>query len=273
MTVIYPDKEKFVISAEVVPPEGNNPEKLLAKLHKLASLPISAFSVASNPVAKPKMSALAFANLLQQSTETPAIVHCTTRDQNRIGLQAELWGAKGLGIHTVIALTGDASSRKSKHKISTVGDVSVFDLISMARDSGLETGAVLDFRPEIDGLENEVRRLDKKVAAGSSFVVTQPVYDVDTAEKIHKATSDMKIAVIMGILPLISVRHAAFLHEKVAGISIPASIMRSMDMATDARQEGIRQSRQLLALARSLFSGACIMPPFDRFEILSEILL
>ena len=47
----------------------------------------------------------------------------------------------------------------------------------MAGDSGLYTGAVLDFRPEVNGLEREVRRLEKKVAAGAQYAVTQPVYD------------------------------------------------------------------------------------------------
>ena len=45
--------------------------------------------------------------------------------------------------------------------------------------TGMTAGAVLDFRPERNGLKNEVKRLEKKVAAGSRFIVTQPVFDPD----------------------------------------------------------------------------------------------
>ena len=46
-----------------------------------------------------------------------------------------------------------------------------------------------------------------------------------------------------------------------------------METARDPIKAGIDQARQMLALAKSLFSGACVMPPFDRFEILKEILI
>ncbi|MBU2454334.1 MAG: methylenetetrahydrofolate reductase, partial [Proteobacteria bacterium] len=232
-----------------------------------------AFSVASNPVAKSKMSAMVFTHLVQKATQKPAILHCTIRDHNRLGLQSELWGAKALGIDTIIAVTGDPSAAKAEEPTSTVGDLTVFQLISMARDSDLNTGAVLDFRPEVNGLDHEVKRLEKKVAAGCRFIVTQPVYDEKTAQKIHAATNHLKVPVIMGILPLLSYKHAVFLHDKVAGIAVPKALRQQMEKADDPIKQGVSQSRQMLELAKTLFSGACVMPPFDRFDILGQILL
>ncbi|MFO8175359.1 MAG: hypothetical protein R6T96_13815, partial [Longimicrobiales bacterium] len=40
-----------------------------------------------------------------------------------------------------------------------VKDLTVFELISLGNDAGLTTGAVLDFRPERNGLKNEIRRV------------------------------------------------------------------------------------------------------------------
>ncbi len=147
----------------------------------------------------------------------------------------------------------------------------MFQLIAMARDSGLNTGAVLDFRPEINGLAREAKRLETKVASGCSFIVTQPVYDEKTAEEIHAATKDLNVPVIMGILPLLSHKHAVFLHDKVAGIAVPGKLRQEMERTKDPVKAGVEQAKQMLELGKSLFSGACIMPPFDRFDILPDI--
>jgi homocysteine S-methyltransferase len=110
------------------------------------------------------------------------------------------------------------------------------------------------------------------VDAGCRFIITQPVYDEQTAINIHGAVRRLKVPVIMGILPLLSYKHARFLHDKVDGIAVPEPLRRRMKEAKDPVQEGIDQSREMLALAKSLFAGACIMPPFDRFDILEPIL-
>ena len=60
---------------------------------------------ATNPVAKPRLSALALCALIQRRTGRPAILHCTTRDHNRLSIQGLLWGARALGIETVRLLT------------------------------------------------------------------------------------------------------------------------------------------------------------------------
>lgn len=272
MKPIFPDPDTFTITIEVVPPAGNDPSALLDKLSSLSDLNFHAFSVASNPVAKPKMSAMVFSHLIQTVCKKKAILHFTIRDQNRLGLQSDLWGAKALGIDTVIAVTGDPSAPKKDEPTSTVCDVNVFGLISMASGSGLNTGAVLDYRPEVDGLDHEVARLEKKVASGCRFIVTQPIYDHTTAKRIYDATNGLNVPVIMGILPLLSYKHAVFLHDKVDGIAVPENLRKKMESSDDPVQTGIIQSKEMLAMAKEMFSGACVMPPFDRFDILEQIL-
>ncbi len=272
MSFLLAGKNKFKITLEVVPPAGYDGRALLDKLNTLADLSFDGFSVASNPVARPRMSAMVFSHLLQERTGKPAILHVTVRDHNRLGLGAELWGAKAMGIDTVIAVTGDPSARNKENKTTTVNDLTVFELIHMAASADLCTGAVLDYRPEVDGLENEIKRIERKAVAGASFIVTQPVYDPNTAKKLHDGLNHINIPVIMGILPLLSHKHACFLHNKVAGIAVPDELQKEMATADDPVSAGINQSRQMLKLAKQLFSGACIMPPFDRFDILPKIL-
>ena len=263
---------KFIVTIEVVPPGGNDIGPLMTELKSLSDVNFNGFSVATNPVAKPRMSAMATASLIQQQTGRPAVFHCTTRDHNRISLQGELWGAKALGLKTVMVATGDRVALADKGIVSNVSDVDVYDLIAMAREADLFTGVVLDTHPEVDGLEQSVIRLKRKVKAGAQYAVTQPVYDAAATDILYKATKDIGIPVILGILPLRTSRHATFLHEKVSGIAVPEQIRNRMENAENSISEGIINAREILAIAKEKFAGACIMPPFDHYEVMPEIL-
>jgi len=262
----------FTVTVEVVPPAGPDAEPILASLEPLAALSFDGFSVATNPVAKPRMSALALCTLIQQRTGRPAILHCTTRDHNRLSIQALLWGARAWGIGTVLVATGDFVALGDRARTTTVRDVDVFGLVRLAREAGLHTGVVLDPHPESDGLERAIRRLERKVEAGAQFVVTQPVYDEPSARQLADATGQMGIPAILGILPLRTARHAEFLHHKVAGIAVPQHVRQQMRHARDSVAQGVANAREMLAIARRWFAGACVMPPFDHYEILFDIL-
>jgi methylenetetrahydrofolate reductase (NADPH) len=273
MDVIRPGHpDRFLTTVEVVPPAGADIEPLLTALQSLQELPIDGFSVATNPVAKPRMSAMALCALLQQQTDRPAILHCTTRDHNRLSLQGMLWGALALGIQTVLVTTGDFVALGDRATTTDVRDANVFGLIEMARNTGLYTGVVLDPGPESRGLEKPVRRLKGKKEAGAQFVVTQPYYDEAGTDALVAATRHIDIPIILGILPLRTPRHAEFLHRKVAGINVPKQVRERMSQAEDPVTEGIANAREVLNLARERFAGACLMPPFDRFEMLGDIL-
>ncbi len=263
---------QFMVTVEVVPPAGPDAAPLLKALEPLAGLNFNAFSVATNPVAKPRMSALALSCLLQQKTGKPAILHCTTRDHNRLGLQEMLWGARALGIETVLIATGDLIGLGDRAFTTGVHDLDVFALVRLAREAELHTGVVFDPHPESDGMEQAVEHLTRKVDAGAQFAVTQPVYDEASADQLIEATHAVNIPIIMGILPLRTPRHADFLHHKVAGIAVPLPVRRRMQRAADPVAEGVANAAEMLTVARSRFAGACLMPPFDHYEVLFDIL-
>jgi len=262
----------FNILIEVVPPAGPDAGPLMQLLTSISGLPFDAFSVATNPVAKPRMSAMATCALTQQAVGKPAILHCTTRDHNRLSLQGMLWGAQALGIRTVLVATGDMVALADRQITTTVRDMDVFELVGLARQSGLQTGVVIDPHPESNGFGNAIRRLKQKVDAGAQFAVTQPIYDVETAHAMARATQSMGIPVIMGILPLRTARHADFLHQKVAGITVPRPLREQMHQTDDTIKTGNQNAREMLAIARERFAGACIMPPFDHYEVLENII-
>jgi homocysteine S-methyltransferase len=322
-----PDFSSFALGVEVVPPAGGDPGPLLARLEAIASPEVAGFSVATNPLARPGMSALALSALIQERTGKPATMHCTTRDHNRLSLQSLLWGARALGIDSVLVATGDYVALGDRARTTTVRDVNVFELVALARKAGLHVGVVLDPRPgpaplEIPALEPggarapdldslqapsrggrdapgsetapgtraasveegpggshlayQVRRLGKKIEAGAQYVVTQPVYDEPGARELREATVHLPVPVVLGILPLRSARHGRFLHERVAGISVPAGVVQRLEATSaaggDPAAEGIALAAEMLALARRWFAGALLMPPFGHYEVVGRIL-
>jgi homocysteine S-methyltransferase len=261
-----------MIIVEVVPPAGADAEPVLSSLEALSELPIDGFSVATNPVAKPRMSALALCSLIHQRTKRPAILHCTTRDHNRLSLQGELWGALTLGIDTVLVMAGDFVALGDRANTTTVRDLDVLGLVSMARETGLRTGVVFEHFQTSTEMEHGLRRLEAKVEAGAQFVATQPVYDMAGAEMLVEIMERIGIPVMMGILPLRTPRHAEFLHQRVAGISVPDPIRARMSRAEDSVAEGVANAREMLAVARQHFAGVFLMPPFNHYEVLFDIL-
>jgi methylenetetrahydrofolate reductase (NADPH) len=200
------------------------------------------------------------------------ILHCTTRDHNSLSLQGLLWGARAHGVRTVLAASGDLVALEERHKVSTVRDMDVFGLIRLARDEGLETGAVIDVRGAGERLAVDLERLKRKIEAGAQFAVSQPLFDRRGAESLASISSSLGIPILLGILPPRTARHVEFLSRKVAGIEVPEAVRQRMERAPDAVAEGLVLAREMLDAARELFAGACLMPPFNRFEVLSSML-
>ena len=271
-TLLQALERDFTITVEVVPPPGPDPDQLLSRLAGMDPSLFFGYSVATNPVAKPHMSALALCTLISRKLRKPSILHCTTRDHNALSLQGLLWGGRALGIKTVLVATGDTISYHRRYKTTAVRDLDVFALVETSREAGFYTGVVFDPRPETHGLKREAERFEEKVRRGAQFAVTQPVYTKESAQQIADTIGSEGIPIMLGILPLRTSRHAEFLHERVSGISIPRTVRRRMQDAEDPVKEGIRMSRQLLRDARKLFAGACLMPPFGHYEIVAEIL-
>jgi homocysteine S-methyltransferase len=263
---------RFVSLVEVVPPAGANAGPLLDQLEALAGLEIDAFSIASNPVAKPRMSALALGTLIMGRLDAAVVMHCTTRDHNRLGAWSKLCGAKALGIEVVLAATGDFVALGDRAAITTVRDLDVYDLVAMARGVGLQVGVVFDPGEHVGGVERQVDRLRRKVVAGAQFAVTQPTYDEAGAARLAQGLSAVRVPAIMGVLPLRSPRHAAFLHDRVAGITVPEAVRHRIAEAHDPVLEGLQNARHMIDVARRHFSGVCIMPAFDHYETVMHLL-
>ena len=102
--------------------------------------------------------------------------------------------------------------------------------------------------------------------------MTQPLYDATQVGAMHAEARrrfgprGFPIPVLLGILPLLSARHAEFLHNEVPGITIPEGARVPMRGAGDAGTEvGIEIATRSSTTSNEL-SGTYLMPSFGRYE-------
>ena len=115
--------------------------------------------------------------------------------------------------------------------------------------------------------------MERKLAAGADFILTQPVYTPDVIERARQRLGGFPVPVLLGMLPLRSVRHAEFLHNEVPGIEIPGEVMtRLREAGPGAPDVGIQLCRELLEEAGSGVAGIYVVPPFGRYDVVLEVL-
>jgi methionine synthase / methylenetetrahydrofolate reductase(NADPH) len=124
---------RFAVSIELDPPKGLNPSKIVDGAAYLHALGVEFINIADSPMARVRMSCLALARLLQERLDVETIVHLTTRDRNVMALQSDLLGAHALGIHNLLALTGDPVRAGNYPNLTGVWDVDSVGLISILR--------------------------------------------------------------------------------------------------------------------------------------------
>jgi methionine synthase / methylenetetrahydrofolate reductase(NADPH) len=280
----------FVVSVELDPPRGLNPEKMLAGARLLKEAGVDAVNVADSPMARVRMSALALCFLVQTEVGVETILHFTTRDRNLMGLQSDLLGAHALGVRNILALTGDPPSlgdypnATAVYDIDSTGLAKVLHSMNEGTDAlGSPIGMQASFTiavavdPTRDDLPQEADRLRRKIGGGADLVMTQPVYEMATWRDFlaiyEERHGPLAVPVMLGILPLQSHRHTEFLYNEVPGIRPTDDIRERMRLAgNQGRKVGVEIAQELLLEARDDVHGVYIMPSFHRYETAAEVL-
>lgn len=276
---------EFVVTAELSPPRGFDITATLEKLRPVAGL-LTAVNVADSPRAQGRMSALATCSLIQSRLGVETIMHMAIRHRNLLALHSDLLGAHALGVRNVFTVMGDVPTTGDYPQATPLADVTASGLVKLM--SGFNRGVDAGGRPideptsflvgtalnlSAPNLDRELRVLERKVEAGAQFLLTQPVYDPELVERVAARLGGFPVPVLLGVLPLRSVRHARFLDNEVPGITIPNGIMQRLEAAGDgAAAEGIAISRELLMAIRGRIGGAYFMPPFERYQVVAETL-
>jgi len=282
---------KFIISVEMDPPRGLSTHKLLAGASLLAEAGADVINVADSPMARMRMSAWAVCDVVQRRVNVETTLHFPTRGRNLLRVQGDLLAAHALGIRNVLVIMGDPTAIGDYPEAMDNYDLvpsGLIKLIKQGFNAGIDhsgtsigqptsffVGAALNLCPPEP--EQEIKNLRRKLRAGADFFVTQPIYrpqdGPDFLARYTEMHGTLEKPVLAGILPLVSLRHANFLHHEVPGISIPGKTLKRMEQAGEgAEEEGVRIAVELIEQIKPWVGGIYIMPQFNRFDLIAKII-
>jgi methylenetetrahydrofolate reductase (NADPH) len=247
---------RFVITAEVTPPVSADRNELLAKALPLKGL-ADAVNITDGAGARPHLGAVtAAAMLIEQGIEP--VLQLTCRDRNRIALQSDLLSAAASGVRNLLMLRGDDPSAGDQPDAKPVFDLDPRSLLETARrlrDTGeLPSGRKVSGRADffLGSADNPIDpppgwkpdALNAKIAAGAQFVQTQFCMNAGVVRRYVARLSECgiagKLSLIIGVVPLRSVKSARWIKEKLFGAIIPDAIVERMERASDPAAEGRR---------------------------------
>jgi len=275
----------FTVTAEIGPPKGIETSRILEEAELIRGR-IDAISVTDLQGSVMRLGALAVCILLKQN-HFELIYQITCRDRNRLALQSDLLSAAVFNIENILILTGDHPMLGDHPEAKPVFDLDSVHLLRVAGDlqKGKDMkgnrlageapyfypGAVVN--PGAEPIEPEIIKMEKKIAAGAKFFITQAVYDIKVLEKFLQRTRYLKIPIIAGIIMLKSSVMAYHLKAKIPGVFVPDSLVREMENTKDRYKQSIEITGRLIRQFRRVCHGVHIMPiGWNRFlpQVLEE---
>ncbi len=263
---------EFLVTAEVAPPKGGDPAHMIQMAATLKGR-VHAVNVTDGSRAVLRMSSLMASVILSQNGIEP-ICQVACRDRNRIGLQADLMGAHALGIHNILALTGDSVKAGDHPDAKAVFDLESVRLLQLIRkmnqgvdcnekpltDGALDlfVGAAVD--PQCQSWSGLQSRFERKIEAGAQFFQSQLITDFERLEKfMDLIAAGYKKPILAGIFLLKSAKNAQFINRCVPGVNIPQHIIDRLAKAKDPFEEGIKIAAEQVQIARQLCQGVHMM--------------
>jgi len=281
-------KQGPTVIVELDTPKHLDTDLFFENIGKLDAAHIDAVTLADNSLATVRISNIAAASLIKQRYDIEPLVHITCRDRNLIGLQSHLLGLSLIGVNEIVAITGDPSKVGHLPGSTNVYDVNSKGLTELALrfNQGINTdGDALKkhtnfniagaFDPNVRKLDGAVKRLEKKIASGMSYFITQPVYSKEKIIQVYEATKHLNIPIFIGIMPIASYNNALFLHNEVPGIKMSESVLNQFKAVKDDKEKtkelSLRLSKDLIDTVHQYFNGLYIITPFQRVDYSLEL--
>lgn len=282
---------QYVVTVEMEPPRSADTTDLEASAVLLRQAGATVLDISDIPMARLRMTGLAAAARVQAATGLETVLHFPVRGRNLLRVQGDLLAAHAMGVRNLFATMGDPSVIGDYPQAFDHHDIVPTALIRLVKErfnhgvdaAGSSVGTPCDF---VVGaavslvpfdLDREAELLHRKVSAGADFLLTQPVFDVEAAHGFldHYAArfGPLEVPLLVGLLPLATVRHANFLHNEVPGMRLPASVIEAMAAAGGgAADVGVQLCLDVAAAMRDRSAGVYLIPAFRRYGTLAEII-
>lgn len=268
--LISPTPGKPLVCLEINPPRGTDFEHIFKRLEG-NTRGLDLLNVTDSALARMKCAPLPFAAALKSRLGVEVVVNISCRDRNLIALQGDLLAGWAMGIRSIVALTGDAVTIGDMPDGKGVFEVNSIGLLNAVAklNSGVDLvgnplkgapqylpGVVVN--PNARNASAELRRLEKKKAAGARYALSQPVFDDKGAVEFFKSAASIGIPILVGLLALKNAQAAKHVVEFVPGIKIAPEVLATIadkDPQADLSEFFLEQCLKIADAARSYVAG------------------
>jgi methylenetetrahydrofolate reductase (NADPH) len=291
----------FAISCEVIPGRGAREDAQSKALEAAQGIwdtgRVHAVSITDNPGGNPALLADRFAMEFSQRG-IDAIVHMTCKDRSRNQLLSQLYALERGGIANILAMTGDYPASGWHGRSRPVFDL---DPVQMLQMLGEMNGGLAVRGPRGETVEQPCHffagavtspfkwteaetltqyfKLEKKVAAGARFIISQLGFD---ARKMHELLLYMQaegldVPAIANVYLLNAGAARMMRRGAVAGCYVSDDLARIIELESESADKGaaarLDRAAKMVAVARGMgYAGAHIGGMGLTAELVCEVL-
>lgn len=208
--------------------------------------------------------------------------HICCRDKNAIAMRSQLLGSYINHIRNFLVITGDPvpsmvrSSIKSVFNFDSVGLMRIINDMNEGQFAEAPIcygGAINQGRKK---LELEIARVKKKMDAGATFFLTQPISTLEGVERVRCIKQETGARILCGIMPFVSLKNATFIKNEMTGIDVSDEVLSRYreDMTREEGElAGVQLAKEIMALTDDFADGYYFSFPFNRVSMLEKILM
>ena len=272
---------KKLIAVELAPPLGSDDEKLMDAAHLLLKSGVDVLTFPDSPSGRTRADSILMAEKVARETGMCVMPHICCRDKNAIAIRSQLLGSYINHINNFLVITGDPIPSIMRSNVKSVFNFDSIGLMRIINDMNEEQfakapvcygGAINQGRRN---LESEIGRVKKKMAAGASFFLTQPVSTKESIERLRRIKQETGARILCGIMPFVSLKNASFMKNEMTGIEVTEEVLsryRENMTKEEGEQAGIELAKEMMALSNDFADGYYFSFPFNRVNMLERIL-
>lgn len=269
------DPDAFAVTWELVPGRGSwedQQEALFTSAEQAKGDDrIAAISVTDNPGGEPAISPVEIAHELADD-DIESLIHLTTRDENRLGLESTLSGLERAGLHNLLVMSGDYPAGGDAGQAKAVYDLDSVQLLDLIdRMNAGELDLENEFLPTnlfagcvispFKRLEAEVMtqywKFEKKVAHGASFAIPQLGYDMRKFHELLQFVEEQELEIsVLGNVYVPSSGLARMIHRgDLPGATMPDALLERIN-DDQSRRDRLERAAKRFAVFRGMgFDG------------------
>ena len=278
----YKGKEgRKLIAVELAPPLGVDDEKIMDAAFLMKKSGVDVLTFPDSPSGRTRADSILMAEKVSRETGMCVMPHICCRDKNAIAMRSQLLGAHINDINNFLVITGDPipsvvrASVKSVFNFDSVGLMNIISDMNQEQFAGepvIYGGAINQGRVNF---KVELERVKKKMEAGATFFMTQPVFSDEDIDRLRQIKEQTGARILCGIMPFVSLRNATFMKNEMTGINVTDEILSRYraDMSKEEGEEtGIQIAREIIAKTTDFVDGYYFSFPFNRVHMLKKII-